>query len=39
MHEPFIIFVLGSGLAVVAARIRRLHAARVRNNSIAASEG
>jgi hypothetical protein len=33
MHEPLIIFVLGGGLAVVAARIRRFRAARVRDNS------
>lgn len=33
MHEPFIIFVLGSVLAVAAAMIRRLYAARVRHNS------
>lgn len=32
MQEPLIIFMLGGGLAVLAARIRRLHAARLRNN-------
>jgi hypothetical protein len=33
MHEPFIIFLLGSGLAVAASRIRKKYAARNRNNS------
>lgn len=32
MQEPLIIFMLGGGLAVLAARIRRLRAARLRNN-------
>jgi hypothetical protein len=29
MHEQFIIFVLGSGLVVLASRIRKLRATRV----------
>lgn len=29
MHEPIIIFVLGSGLVVVASKIRKLRAARI----------
>jgi hypothetical protein len=33
MHEPFIIIVLGGGLAVLASRIRRWHAAGARNDS------
>lgn len=36
MHEPFIIFVLGSGLAVVASRIRKLRTARVQKQRMAA---
>lgn len=33
IHEPFIIIVIGSGLAVAASRIRKWRAASARNNA------
>ncbi len=33
MHEPFIIIILGNGLAIAASRLRKWRAENVRNNS------